>query len=1198
MRTATGVSCGGVCGRRLPCGRHVCKRVCHEGECGACGEVVPARCFCGKEHGNRRCTDMPLLEIGQSEASMQQQQQPQEQQGGEYDAEKEGEGREKPEENHHSPQLPEGSYSCQKSCGKLLACGYHACEQPCHAGPCGQCQLSPSLVTRCPCGKTPLEFLTVGGKGEQGRGRENERYGGRLSCVDPVPVCGQICEKILPCGQHRCQAKCHSGSCPACEEKVTQKCACGETSRLVPCHQTREASGQFRCAKKCGRKKSCGKHRCTAICCSGSNDENFPGRAAILGSSGGSVFERMDDPHTCLLPCGKKLRCGQHSCSSLCHAGHCPPCLEASFEELTCACGSSAIPPPVPCGTPRPICAQPCCKARPCGHVADHACHMGDCPPCTVPVAKACVGGHVTLRGVPCGSKDIKCSNACGKKRRCGVHACLRLCHDGACDTNEGVSEGSDNAAPAAPSSSISIISNSSGEERNLSDGSRADGSSAVSPQEGGSSKEASGPPAWASSAAGAAVAVGSGQRVQPGRATKDLSCGQLCGAPLLHCPHACQAVCHPGEDCPNVRCPVLTTVHCACGRLSGQVQCGAGGKEPPPLPPNTVPNKIILPGLPTPLVLQLKEGPPGVFRELPAGQGKLSCNEDCERLQRRKVLADAFKPAWQVEGGLEEILGADGKGSGAGEKDFEVPGFVMDLLRTEPKWMGAIEARLQYLVLGPTSRSGTTAGPAAGSGMGWPRQGVRVQVFRGMGRERREAIQSLAARWNVTTVHKGPEPNRLTVVYAGKKSRAPSRKLPVYMGPVFAGNAPPGIAAAGAAAAGAMGGSTAPSFSLFLPGSSAPISAPLPDPDIDLNPACVLALSDLPPSANVASQLLRFGGECNLIWINESNAVVVFEDPARAATAARVLDHVQPYWGTYARVSAASLGSGSGSASSGYHPTSAAAAGASGSGAAGVGGSGAGLPGAGASALSGASAWAGRHTNSSSGGEGIADLLSSLHTGGSAAASAAAAAAATGAGIYFPWASARAQTSSSAAGGNRPWGGSRAASASSAAAGGLGMVDDAWEGDGCASGILGGQESNVRGAIAPKPPSFAVASPFELLEQAGEDGANVVGGDWKKVGKGEQKQQQKQAKPSSGREEVSVSLDAKSSISSASTTAATAAQSAGAGSAGAAATGTAGEGGTAVAGSAVSAAATATAGIKSLLASNSDVDDWESAFE
>ncbi|MED6207812.1 hypothetical protein PIB30_039188 [Stylosanthes scabra] len=197
------------------------------------------------------------------------------------------------------------------------------------------------------------------------------------------------------------------------------KCRCGSTSRTVECYRTTD-NEKFTCEKPCGRKKNCGRHRCSERCCPLSNPNNN--------------FSGEWDPHFCSMPCEKKLRCGQHACESLCHSGHCPPCLETIFTDLTCACGRTSIPPPLPCGTPPPSCQLPCSVPQPCGHIASHSCHFGDCPPCSVPVAKECIGGHVVLRNIPCGSKDIRCNTLCGKTRQCGLHACGRTCHPPPCD--------------------------------------------------------------------------------------------------------------------------------------------------------------------------------------------------------------------------------------------------------------------------------------------------------------------------------------------------------------------------------------------------------------------------------------------------------------------------------------------------------------------------------------------------------------------------------------------------------------------------------------------------------------------------------------------------------------------------------------------------------------------------------------------
>lgn len=49
-------------------------------------------------------------------------------------------------------------FSCEEVCGRQLACKNHTCTLKCHPGPCPTCPLLPSLVTTCPCGKTPLRY--------------------------------------------------------------------------------------------------------------------------------------------------------------------------------------------------------------------------------------------------------------------------------------------------------------------------------------------------------------------------------------------------------------------------------------------------------------------------------------------------------------------------------------------------------------------------------------------------------------------------------------------------------------------------------------------------------------------------------------------------------------------------------------------------------------------------------------------------------------------------------------------------------------------------------------------------------------------------------------------------------------------------------------------------------------------------------
>ena len=59
-----------------------------------------------------------------------------------------------------------------------------------------------------------------------------------LPCDQEAPTCGATCGKVLLCGQHHCQERCHPGPCPAtCRLLVGKSCACGLTQRRMPCSQ-------------------------------------------------------------------------------------------------------------------------------------------------------------------------------------------------------------------------------------------------------------------------------------------------------------------------------------------------------------------------------------------------------------------------------------------------------------------------------------------------------------------------------------------------------------------------------------------------------------------------------------------------------------------------------------------------------------------------------------------------------------------------------------------------------------------------------------------------------------------------------------------------------------------------------------------------------------------------------------------------
>ncbi|KAG6549717.1 hypothetical protein Mapa_008697 [Marchantia paleacea] len=687
-------SCGDVCGRKLSCGRHSCSRICHEGSCELCKVDVNTQCFCGKKHETMSCGAVEIQ--------------------GNVDFER-------------------GILSCGGRCSKILSCGNHECQEKCHPGPCGECEVSPAMLQTCPCGKKKLQELV-------GTGRP------RIKCTDPVPTCGQGCCKVLPCKVHVCRDLCHSGPCPPCRVPVEQKCRCGSSSRSVACHVSQgnpfvgeETEGLFLCERKCGQKKSCGRHRCNNRCCPST-------------TNGASLQDTSDrDPHDCFLACGKKLRCRQHNCQERCHSGHCPPCLESIFTELSCACGKTCIPPPVPCGTPLPSCQEPCSFRQPCGHLATHLCHFGDCPPCTVPVTKECVGNHVLLRGVPCGSRDIKCNKLCGKTRQCGLHACARACHVPPCD--------------------------------NVEDGNAR------------------------------------------GVKTVKHSCGQPCGAPRRDCSHTCSLTCHPSAPCPDNRCKVVVTITCGCGRISGDVPCDAGGSSTSRASAET---EMILSRLPAPLqpITQSSE-------RTPLGQRKLSCDDECGKLEKKRLLADAF--------GVE--LSGDFTSGDAGALGSEM---LTEMLRRDPQWVLAVEERFRSLLLGPKVAN------------------LKVHVFCPMAKEKREVIYQLAERWSLTVSSAGREPRRFPIVHVNNKSKVPYTRM-LSKTPL-----PP------------AGQQTPPAFNAA----------------VDMEPGLVVAFFDVPREVDMSGLVLRFAGECELVWLNDKNALAIFGDVARAATALRRVDHTTAYKG------------------------------------------------------------------------------------------------------------------------------------------------------------------------------------------------------------------------------------------------------------------------------------------------------------
>lgn len=428
-------SCGETCRKKLKpeCG-HSCLLLCHPGPCPPCPSTVNSKCYCGRQPSQtRRCSSKywscgkpctRTLACGQHACQ---------------DPCHADECNPCPMQSlqpclcgaeKKNRLCAHAAWQCNKVCGKRHSCGHHVCQTVCHSGECGKC---PSSGPRtCPCGKASHI----------------------LPCTEKIPTCGDTCGKQLACGIHFCADRCHKGICSTCLQFRVKKCRCGAREKEMAC------SKEFTCEIKCKNIKDCRRHNCNKKCCEG----NCP---------------------PCDHPCGRTLGCRSHKCKSRCHPGPCYPC--PVTHTITCNCGATSIT--VPCGRektiPPPKCTKLCRKPPSCHHPsrAKHKCHSGDCPqcrmicglklncghicpspchdavpvkivshkkragpwepviaprieiqkkpcpPCKVPVPTTCFGKHETVNWPCCDIRPHSCGRKCGRSLTCSNHTCAQECH-------------------------------------------------------------------------------------------------------------------------------------------------------------------------------------------------------------------------------------------------------------------------------------------------------------------------------------------------------------------------------------------------------------------------------------------------------------------------------------------------------------------------------------------------------------------------------------------------------------------------------------------------------------------------------------------------------------------------------------------------------------------------------------------------
>ncbi|KAK6456856.1 putative transcriptional repressor [Scheffersomyces xylosifermentans] len=285
---------------------------------------------------------------------------------------------------------------CKHKCSVLLSCRKHYHREQC-----------------CPSEQEALERERQKKKAIRNNTRSN--FNDEVMTMEPVHICTRTCNRLKPCGQHYCEALCHSGPCGVCLESTNDDliCNCGKTSIPAPVR----CGTKLVCHEQCIRPTQCGHRREPHEC----HDDSVscPKCTALVAK-------------TC--NCGLKsdipgILCSQEnvSCGNICtvpkQCGH--PCLRSCSSKCTKENihNSSAL------------CSAYCKKVRKnCPHLCQLKCHANkvgkspncDITRCTELVSVTCECGRIKKK-IPCGStventssigSTLECDEECDKAKR------------------------------------------------------------------------------------------------------------------------------------------------------------------------------------------------------------------------------------------------------------------------------------------------------------------------------------------------------------------------------------------------------------------------------------------------------------------------------------------------------------------------------------------------------------------------------------------------------------------------------------------------------------------------------------------------------------------------------------------------------------------------------------------------------------
>ncbi|BFF93266.1 protein shuttle craft-like [Drosophila madeirensis] len=520
------------------------------------------------------------------------------------------------------------AHSCGEVCCRVEGCS-HACTLLCHPGPCPPCQAN--VVRSCGCGRSSQT----------------------MQCAMKEELkCGEICDKILNCGEHHCKEECHSGKCAACPEQVEQHCHCGKQDRQVQCTRESLDKRNYSCKESCGQPLPCGNHKCKDSCHAGNcrtcklspqQITSCPcGKMPVPAAQRSSC---MDAIPTCEGICSRTLRCGKpahpHQCGSKCHLGQCPPCPKQTAVKCRCGhmdqmikcrqlssraddarCKKRCIKKRS-CGKHKcnaeccididHACPLPCNRTLSCGkHKCDQPCHRGNCPPCyrsSFEELYCECGAEVIYPPVPCGTKKPLCKRPCSRQHPCD-HTPQHNCHS---------------AATCPPCMMFTTKwCHGNHEQRKTIPCSQESFSCGLS--------------------CGKALPCGRHKCIKPChegpcQSSPSEICRQSCTKPRTLCGHKCAFACHEGA-CPETPCKELVEVQCECGNRKLSRSCQELAREH---------SRIAT----AQLASSMAEMSRGNYMELseilaPAKVNKsnrtLDCNEECRVLERNRRLAQALQ--------------------------------------------------------------------------------------------------------------------------------------------------------------------------------------------------------------------------------------------------------------------------------------------------------------------------------------------------------------------------------------------------------------------------------------------------------------------------------------------------------------------------------------------------------------------------